>query len=169
MFMDLFRTMEEASGVDLDWFWRGWFYTTDHVDISIDRITRMRINSKDPDVEYPWLREEYLAEPISRTDLNNAEEGRPKRTERIEELNDFYNENDRFTVTNKDRNGYLDYLESLEDPHQGNPDWMREVLEQAVAEDLNYYVLEFSNIGGRMTAPRIFICRQRSGDAHRRR
>ncbi len=35
---DFFRTMEDASGVDLDWFWRGWFYTTDHVDISIDDV-----------------------------------------------------------------------------------------------------------------------------------
>jgi len=34
---DFFRTMEDASGVDLDWFWRGWFYTTDHVDIAMDR------------------------------------------------------------------------------------------------------------------------------------
>ncbi len=33
---DLFRTMEDASAVDLDWFWRGWFYSTDHVDISLD-------------------------------------------------------------------------------------------------------------------------------------
>src|SRR5690606_14952236 len=35
---DFFRTMEDASAVDLDWFWRGWFYTTDHVDQSIDQI-----------------------------------------------------------------------------------------------------------------------------------
>src|SRR5690606_35371874 len=35
---DFFRTMEDASGVDLDWFWHGWFYTTDHVDIAIDSI-----------------------------------------------------------------------------------------------------------------------------------
>ncbi len=34
---DLFRTMEDASAVDLDWFWRGWFYTTDHVDIDLAR------------------------------------------------------------------------------------------------------------------------------------
>ena len=32
----LFRTMEDASGVDLDWFWRGWFYSTEYVDISLD-------------------------------------------------------------------------------------------------------------------------------------
>ena len=32
---DFFRTMEDASGVDLDWFWRGWFYSTDHVDLPL--------------------------------------------------------------------------------------------------------------------------------------
>uniref|UniRef100_UPI002F929880 M1 family aminopeptidase n=1 Tax=Kaistella sp. TaxID=2782235 RepID=UPI002F929880 len=36
---DLFRTMEDASGEDLDWFWRGWFYGTDPVDISLDKVT----------------------------------------------------------------------------------------------------------------------------------
>jgi hypothetical protein len=35
---DFFRTMEDASGEDLDWFWRGWFYGTDPVDISIDTV-----------------------------------------------------------------------------------------------------------------------------------
>jgi aminopeptidase N len=36
---DFFRTMEDASGEDLDWFWRGWFYGTDPVDIAIDKVT----------------------------------------------------------------------------------------------------------------------------------
>ncbi len=35
---DFFRTMEDASAVDLDWFWKGWFYTTDNVDISIEDV-----------------------------------------------------------------------------------------------------------------------------------
>lgn len=35
---DLFRTMEDASAMDLDWFWRGWFYTTDRVDIALDSV-----------------------------------------------------------------------------------------------------------------------------------
>jgi hypothetical protein len=35
---DLFRTMEDASAMDLDWFWRGWFYTTDRVDIALDTV-----------------------------------------------------------------------------------------------------------------------------------
>ncbi len=35
---DLFRTLEDASGEDLDWFWRGWFYSTDATDIAIDTV-----------------------------------------------------------------------------------------------------------------------------------
>src|SRR5690606_11762997 len=35
---DFFRTMEDASAVDLDWFWRGWFYSTKNVDISLDQV-----------------------------------------------------------------------------------------------------------------------------------
>jgi len=35
---DFFRTMEDASGVDLDWFWRGWFFTDDHVDIALTGV-----------------------------------------------------------------------------------------------------------------------------------
>ena len=41
---DFFRTMEDASGIDLDWFWRGWFYTTDHVDIAIDTMIWYRLD-----------------------------------------------------------------------------------------------------------------------------
>ena len=48
---DFFRTMEDASSVDLDWFWRGWFYTVDHVDISVDKVRWFRMNVEDRDVE----------------------------------------------------------------------------------------------------------------------
>ncbi|MCU7550544.1 M1 family metallopeptidase [Chitinophagaceae bacterium LB-8] len=41
---DLFRTMEDASAEDLDWFWRGWFYSTDAVDISLDSVKYARID-----------------------------------------------------------------------------------------------------------------------------
>ena len=37
---DFFRTMEDASGVDLDWFWRGWFYSTDVTDIGIENVKK---------------------------------------------------------------------------------------------------------------------------------
>jgi len=43
---DFFRTMEDASAVDLDWFWRGWFYTTDYVDIGIKDVKKYYVSNK---------------------------------------------------------------------------------------------------------------------------
>ncbi|MFB9057951.1 M1 family metallopeptidase [Mariniflexile ostreae] len=43
---DFFRTMEDASAVDLDWFWRGWFYTTDWVDIGIKDVKKHHVSSE---------------------------------------------------------------------------------------------------------------------------
>jgi hypothetical protein len=40
---DFFRTMEDASAVDLDWFFRGWFYSTDHVDIGIKEVKQYQV------------------------------------------------------------------------------------------------------------------------------
>ncbi len=48
---DFFRTMEDASAVDLDWFWKGWFYTTDHVDLSIDKVRWAKLASDDKKIE----------------------------------------------------------------------------------------------------------------------
>ena len=45
---DFFRTMEDASAVDLDWFWRGWFYSTDYVDISIESVTQYYVTADMP-------------------------------------------------------------------------------------------------------------------------
>ncbi|TYP99159.1 hypothetical protein C7447_102478 [Tenacibaculum adriaticum] len=46
---DFFRTMEDASGMDLDWFWRGWFYTTDYTDIGIKEVKPLYITDKQSD------------------------------------------------------------------------------------------------------------------------
>lgn len=45
---DLFRTMEDASAEDLDWFWRGWFYSTDACDISLDTVKWAVLNTEAP-------------------------------------------------------------------------------------------------------------------------
>ena len=45
---DFFRTMEDASGVDLDWFWRGWFYTTDFNDIGIKEVKQFYASNEEP-------------------------------------------------------------------------------------------------------------------------
>lgn len=45
---DFFRTMEDASAVDLDWFWRGWFYSTDYTDIGIKDVKQFYVLEQDP-------------------------------------------------------------------------------------------------------------------------
>ena len=138
---DFFRTMEEASGVDLDWFWRGWFYSTDHVDISLDKISKLRLDTKNPDIDFSRLRQEELDKPLSKTVERNKSEGKKLWVERFPDISDFYDKNDRFTVTNKERNKYNEFIGKLKP-------WERKTLERAIKEDKNYYVLEFSNKGG---------------------
>ncbi len=138
---DFFRTMEEASGVDLDWFWRGWFYSTDHVDISIDKVYQMRLDTHNPDIDFARLRDIELNKPTSLFVERNKALNTELWIDRNKDITDFYDDNDRFTVTNKERNAYQEFLKGLKP-------WERKVLDRAVEEDNNYYVLEFSNLGG---------------------
>ena len=137
---DFFRTMEEASGVDLDWFWRGWFYSTDHVDLGIDRVWKLRLDTLDPDIDFDRRRHENADKPESVLITRNREQGRTW-VEENPGIRDFYDDNDQFTVTNEERNQYNEFLSELED-------WERAVLERALKEDKHYYILEFSNHGG---------------------
>ncbi len=146
---DFFRTMEDASGTDLDWFWRGWFYTTDAVNISVDGISEYTISTKDPEVEKAWQRARKDAEPISITDQRNK--GMVRRVDRHPELKDFYNEHDDFTVTNKDRNTYNETMEKLED-------WEKALLK----EGKHLYLVDFSNKGG-LVMPLILEVELKSG------
>ena len=43
---DFFRTMEDASAFDLDWFWRGWFYTTDYTDIGVKKVNKYYVSNE---------------------------------------------------------------------------------------------------------------------------
>jgi hypothetical protein len=137
--------MEDASGVDLDWFWRGWFYGTDHVDVAIADVREYQVSSGDPEVERPLARERSQKEfPEPLTQVRNREEGRTSRVERHPELADFYNENDRFTVSNQDRNEHTRFREKLEP-------WEREALDRAVEEGRYFYFVDFVNEGGLVT------------------
>ena len=147
---DFFRTMEDASGTDLDWFWRGWFYTTDAVDVSVDGISEYTIGSKDPEVEQAWKRAQKEAQPVSITDQRNKGT-LARRVDSHPELKDFYNEHDDFTVTNKDRNKYAETVEGLED-------WEKALLK----EGKHLYLVDFSNVGG-LVSPLILEIQLQSG------
>jgi hypothetical protein len=143
---DFFRTMEDASGVDLDWFWRGWFYGTDHVDVEVAALREYQVSSQDPDVEFPLQRQAWAAEypPSETAERNRADGLGPTRVERRPHLKDFYDENDRFTPTNKDRNEYRDFRAKLEP-------WELAALDRAVKAGEFVYFVDFRNIGGLVT------------------
>jgi hypothetical protein len=135
---DFFRTMEDASAVDLDWFWRGWFFTTDHVDIAIDDVKWYKVNTKNPDVEMPRKRQEEAQANKGITYKRNTEdEEMVTAVEADEKLQDFYNKYDPFEVTILDKQEYEKYLSRL------NKD------EKAMLNSgYNYYQVDFSNEGG---------------------
>ena len=54
---DFFRTMEDASAFDLDWYWRGWFYTTDYVDIGVKEVKKYFV-SNEPNAEIKKMAEQ---------------------------------------------------------------------------------------------------------------
>ncbi|MEL6906161.1 MAG: M1 family metallopeptidase, partial [Planctomycetota bacterium] len=132
---DLFRTMEDASGVDLDWFWRAWFYTTDHSDLAILGATRYTIDTRDPNVEKGRRRAERDAQPITLSKSRN--EGLPKYIERYPELADFYNTYDELDVTDADVESYEKFLEDRDGDE-------RDIL----GSELRFYVVELENQGG---------------------
>jgi len=148
---DFFRTMEDASAVDLDWFIRGWFYTTDHVDISLDKVTKMHVGTQDPEVQKAWDREQFNKEPEDISDIRNK--SMPRRTQAKPELLDFYNEHDQFTVTNADRNKYNGSQKKLED-------WQLELLKNGK----NLYAIDFSNKGG-LVMPIILQVKYKDGSS----
>lgn len=142
---DFFRTMEDASGIDLDWFWRGWFYTTEHVDVNLKDVREYKVSSTNPDVESAFDRQEYADEvPETLTEIRNRQERRKSYLERFPELADFYNKHDRFTPSNKDRNEHAELLDSLED-------WEYKALQRAVKDNEFVYFVDFENLGGLVT------------------
>lgn len=134
---DFFRTMEDASSKDLDWFFRGWFYTTDHVDIGISSVTHARINTGDPETENPLQREKSEADNTYIAEMRNQSDGMKRRTDTFPELLDFYNENDDFIVTEKQKSAYTKKLGALKD-------WEKELLK--FGHEL--YFIDFENHGG---------------------
>ena len=134
---DFFRTMEEVSGVDLDWFWRGWFYSTDHVDISLDRVIEGRLNTHDPVAENALDRADVAALPESITQRRNREAGITTYASRNPEVVEFYSANDAQTVTARQREAGTAYRGALEP-------WESTILTSGE----RVYHLDFTNQGG---------------------
>ncbi len=71
---DFFRTMEDASAVDLDWFWKGWFYTNDNVDVDLAEVKwyQLRTTKIDPEKKDVKVQQGDLASAKGSTDFSNG-------------------------------------------------------------------------------------------------
>ncbi|MDB9995856.1 M1 family metallopeptidase [Gammaproteobacteria bacterium] len=145
---DFFRTMEEASGVDLDWFWRGWFYSTDHVDIALNNIHLASLDTLDPQVNLAKDRVDFENEPLILHDQRNEAAKIETRVTERPELLDIYNEYDEFTPSDREIKDSQEVLEDLYDRNDSDPEWKKKALVDAIEKDEGYYIFEFSNKGG---------------------
>jgi hypothetical protein len=132
---DFFRTMEDASGVDLDWFWRGWFYTTAHTDIAIDRLTLYTMDPVDPRKSKKLRKEDREEKPETLSKQRN--QTLPKRADEFPELKDFYNTFDELDVTEAYRKEYRRFLKRLDKDEK-----------KLLKDKRHFYVVDLSRPGG---------------------
>src|SRR6185503_13084011 len=141
---DLFRTMEDASGEDLDWFWRGWFYGIDACDISLDTVKYFR-----PDFTTSPVKDTQLKRTIQKPVVNAFEDVSKVRnredkniifeTDKDTSLRDFYWKYAR-GIEPYDSAGYTITTQT------GNPPIDDAI--KAKVENKHFYELKFSNKGG---------------------
>ncbi len=133
---DLFRSLEDASSIDLDWFWRGWFYSTDHVDISLDNIKYYRINDQNP-VTNKAEKKINFTEVYNKDISNQRNKEIVTYRENDKGLEDFYTNYDPFKATPREIKKYEEFKENLNEDEK-----------EIINSDQHFYELKFSNIGG---------------------
>lgn len=122
---DLFRTLEDVSAVDLDWFWRGWFLTTDRVDVAVDEVKWFKIRAEATDIE-------GKGKKVQQGDLNAAG-GKGKNA-------DFNDGPQELTLTATDGQWYGEFLSRIDETG------VRRGL-----EGKNLYEVKLKNAGGLVT------------------
>lgn len=134
---DFFRTMEDASGVDLDWFWRAWFFTTDHVDIAMNDVQWFQLNTQDPNIEAEWQKEQDQNKTEFIGDTRNKKLIKKTRSEKDPSINDFYNNEDPYEVDVLQQEQYDQFIKTLTEEEKA-----------LLSSGKNFYEIQFSNEGG---------------------
>jgi hypothetical protein len=119
---DFFRTLEDASAVDLDWFWKGWFYTTDVTDQTIDQVKWYRLRTEKSKTE---------------KDVKAKKGDLASGTTAEKKYDNFNNGPEEFTLTNTDPQFYGEFLSKVDDKGI-----------MAKLENKNIYEVTISNKGG---------------------
>jgi len=119
---DFFRTLEDASAVDLDWFWRGWFYTTDVCDQSLDEVKWFKVRTPQTDLE---------------SKNKNVKKGDLAANAADAKKNPLANGPEYFTVLPTDERMYADFRSRVDD---------KTIISKL--ENKNIYEVTLSNKGG---------------------
>jgi len=122
---DFFRTMEDASAVDLDWFWRGWFYGTEHVDLTLENVKWYKVRDAESSLEGRSQKGQIKSSGNVDADGNNI---------------DFSGGYETLTITDTDPRFYGEFKSSVDD-----------AAIQAKLAGMNVYEIKLKNKGGLVT------------------
>ena len=134
---DFFRTMEDASGVDLDWFWRGWFYGVDHVDLGIKGFSQVVSEFNEPNEVAKLAEESKERYNNTISEINNRKAGLKMQVDQRPQLKDFYNEYDENRVTAEKLEAYNKKMQALNDDEK-----------RIFGKNYFVYQLDVQNLGG---------------------
>ncbi|TAE40646.1 MAG: M1 family peptidase [Runella slithyformis] len=134
---DFFRTMEDASGVDLDWFWKGWFYGVEPANQDLTEVEWFAIDAQNPEINKAEGRKQ--AEDKRETMARKRDRAYIKESvvEKNPDMKDFYNTYDPYKVTEADKKKYEGYLASLGEDER-----------KLVESGMNFYTIKVKNKGG---------------------
>ncbi|MDP4826312.1 MAG: M1 family metallopeptidase, partial [Flavobacteriales bacterium] len=141
---DFFRTMEDASAVDLDWFWWGWFYSTDHVDMSLKKVRWFQMDTKNPEVEMAFKKAQDEAKAADISLERDKTYIVQTMLEADPSLNDFYTTRNKYEVLSLDTQEYDKYMGDLSDAER-----------KLIESSKQFYEVTVENIGG-LVMPLIF-------------
>lgn len=141
---DFFRTMEDASGVDLDWFWRGWFYGTDHCDMNLKEVKVFQMNTANPEDEKNKDRSISQSKPKDISLLRDEQEGIKTQVDTNPKMRDFYTDYDPYKVTVLDQKDYDSFVQGLSKEEK-----------ELLSGNKFYYQTTVENVGG-LIMPLIF-------------
>lgn len=122
---DFFRTMEDASAIDLDWFWKGWFYTTDHVDIAVENVRWFKMRQPPESFE-------------NKKTFDDLEIEKGERRPAV----------DRVPYTFTDEPLYFNFKNTTSSPFREFKNTLNDQQIKEENKDKNFYEITFKNAGG---------------------
>lgn len=134
---DFFRSMEDASAVDLDWFWRGWFFTTEHVDIAIEDVVVYHGDKQDPVAKQEEANNEEAQQDKFISKIRNKNSIKETIVEKDTATRDFYNRYDPLSGLEQERKTY-----------QSDSEKQSTAEKFLFGKNSFFYRIKFSNPGG---------------------